>query len=82
MSDTLGQIIMVAGAVALMHSLQNDASASVGELKNASIGGGPNPELALDPTRWRHDGQQPLARRNGNGPLNDNYTVQRLYDMI
>lgn len=80
MSDTLGQIIMVAGAVALMHSLQNNAS--VGELKNASIGGGPNPELAIDPTRWRHDGQQPLARRNGNGPLNDNYTVQRLYAMI
>ena len=80
MSDTLGQVIMVAGAVALMHSLQSGAS--VGETKTATIGGGANPELAIDPTRWRHDGHQPLAGRNGNGLLNDNYTVQRLYAMI
>jgi len=79
MSDTLGQVIMVAGALALMHTLQNNDS--VGETKSASIHSA-NPTLEIDPSRWRHDGHQPLARRNGNGPLNDNYTVQRLYDMI
>ena len=80
MSDTLGQIIMVAGAVAFMHTLQGGGN--VGKSKEASIAGGVNPDLAYDPSRWRHDGSQPISRRNGNGPLNENYTVQRLYDLI
>ena len=78
MSDTLGTLIMIGGAVALMHTMYG----STGAKMTATVGGGVSAEHEIDPTRWRHDGRQPMARRNGNGPLNDNYTVQRLYDMI
>lgn len=79
MSDTLGTLILVGGAIALMHTMYGK---SAGEKMAATVGGGLSAEHEVDPTRWRHDGRQPMARRNGNGPLNDNYTVQRLYEMM
>lgn len=41
----------------------------------------PNPELANDPTRWRHNGDQPTYNREGNRmPVDDKQVTSLLMD--
>ena len=43
--------------------------------------GSPSAELEVDPTRWRHNGQQPFGGRDGNQePLIDEQTAKFAQD--
>lgn len=37
-------------------------------------------EEEVDPTRWRHDGTQPLGVKRGNGRVSSNVIVRDIFD--
>ena len=59
MSDALGWIIIAGAMLAYARSTHavpvSDAPPNV-----------PNPEIEIDPRRWRHDGTQEFVHRDGN----------------
>ena len=55
--DSLGLLALGVAAIAVMNYR------ATGELRPV---GSPSAQLEVDPTRWRHTGEQPLAVQNGN----------------
>lgn len=70
MSDSTGLLILAGAALMWMHSSAVPST--------AAPPGVPNTEREMDPTRWRHDGTQPLVWTKGNGASFVDETVRTL----
>ena len=46
--------------------------------QGVEVGSAPSAQKEVDPTRWRHDGTQPVAQRDGNRYIDDAYFAQEL----
>jgi len=69
-SDAFGWAILVAGSIMYMHSQ--------GEVPKPKLVGSPSAQLEVDPTRWRHDGEQPTHHHEGNQMPYEDEQVTRL----
>lgn len=69
-TDAFGWAILVAVSVAYMHSQ--------GEVPKPKVIGSPSAQLEVDPTRWRHNGEQPISYHDGNQMAFDDEQVKRL----
>ena len=58
MSEAVGWLVIAGTVIAYMRSQS-------GIPKGESLKG-PDPELAVDPSRWRHTGEQPVYYKDGN----------------
>ena len=50
--------------------------------KEKTLGMGPSSEREVDPTRWRHDGSQPLFYTKGNGASFVDETVAEVQPLL
>ena len=69
-TDAFGWAILVAVSVAYMHNPS-------GAPKPKAIGS-PSAQLEVDPTRWRHNGEQPISYHDGNQMPFEDEQVKRL----
>ena len=75
MADNAGLFILVAAALALMHSRVQVTTA-------AAPPGVPNAQREVDLSRWRHDGTQPLFWTKGNGGSQVDETASIVQSMV
>jgi hypothetical protein len=69
-TDAFGWAILVAVSVAYMHSQ--------GEVPKPKAIGSPSAQLEVDPTRWRHTGEQSTFHHDGNQMPFEDEQVRRL----
>ena len=73
MKDALGWALIAAGLIAVARTQPwHRGNAPV-------VVASPSPELEVDPTRWRHGGEQPVSFTDGNqSPMLDEQTTDLL----
>jgi hypothetical protein len=69
-TEAFGWAILVAVSVAYMHTHS--------EIPKPKALGSPSAQLEVDPTRWRHNGEQPISHREGNQMPFEDEQVKRL----
>ena len=70
MSETIGLLILAGATLAYVQGRKNVPKAE-------ALAFSPSAEFEVDPTRWRHNGTQPIYHTKGNGAQFDDEAVKR-----